>query len=596
MRLLHRLLEGKYRTKMVRTYILVALIPFVILSLFGGITMLKNGQKTVEEHTAQMVRQVQTSMDIYIGMMEKIGNYISKTICTTSIFQAKTLEALQQSGDFSAVEDVLERISSSYPEIVGILVASRNELYVSDGMSRLTRDPLVKEEWYQQAVARPDDIVIVSNAIGRNIIGVQEYSVDDVFSLSKAIRDPVGGAVIGVLLMDVSHEIIQESINEVTIGERGFVFVLDQSDNMVYTPVNDLVYRIDPGLLHAGTEDMVNTHIKGAEYQIQYSQSDYTGWKTVGVFSIGEMMAGTYMVLGVMAGCVVLTLLLVIIASVRLTDSVTEPILKLRMLMKKAEEGDLKVRFESSSTDEIGELGQSFNNMIDRIEELVHMVYLEQQSKRNAELKSLQEQIKPHFLYNTLDTISWMARDYDAEDIVLLVDALSNMFRIGLSQGKDFITLREEVTHITNYLYIQKIRYKDKLQYVLDIPQALMGYSVPKLILQPLVENAIYHGIKVKRGGGTIRVLGRREAGKLKLIVADDGAGIAPEKLRALQEGLAAATPISEKSSFGLFYIQERIRLCYGGEYGVTIDSVQGEGTQVMITLPEEWELGERYV
>ena len=148
----------------------------------------------------------------------------------------------------------------------------------------------------------------------------------------------------------------------------------------------------------------------------------------MGVFSIGEMMAGTYMVLGVMAGCVVLTLLLVIIASVRLTDSVTEPILKLRMLMKKAEEGDLKVRFESSSTDEIGELGQSFNNMIDRIEELVHMVYLEQQSKRNAELKSLQEQIKPHFLYNTLDTISWMARDYDAEDIVLLVDALSNMF------------------------------------------------------------------------------------------------------------------------------------------------------------------------
>lgn len=570
MRLLHRLLEGKYRTKMVRTYILVALIPFVILSLFGGITMLKNGQKTVEEHTAQMVRQVQTSMDIYIGVMEKIGNYISKTICTTSIFQAKTLEALQQSGDFSAVEDVLERISSSYPEIVGILVATRNDLYVSDGMTRLSRDPLVKEEWYQQAVARPDDIVIVSNAIGRNIIGV--------------------------LLMDVSHEIIQESINEVTIGERGFVFVLDQSDNMVYTPVNDLVYRIDPGLLHAGTEDMVNTHIKGAEYQIQYSQSDYTGWKTVGVFSIGEMMAGTYMVLGVMAGCVVLTLLLVIIASVRLADSVTEPILKLRMLMKKAEEGNLKVRFESSSTDEIGELGQSFNNMIDRIEELVHMVYLEQQSKRNAELKSLQEQIKPHFLYNTLDTISWMARDYDAEDIVLLVDALSNMFRIGLSQGKDFITLREEVTHITNYLYIQKIRYKDKLQYVLDIPQALMGYSVPKLILQPLVENAIYHGIKVKRGGGTIRVLGRREAGKLKLIVADDGAGIAPEKLRALQEGLAAATPISEKSSFGLFYIQERIRLCYGGEYGVTIDSVQGEGTQVMITLPEEWELGERYV
>lgn len=596
MKLLHRFLEAKYRTKLVRTYILVALIPFVILSLFGGITMLQNGQKTVEEHTAQMVRQVQTSMDIYIGMVEKIGNYISKTICDTSVFQAQTDEALRQDGDLFAVQDMLEKISSSYPEIVGILVATQNDLYVSDGMTRLSRDPLVKEEWYQQAAARPDDIVIVSNAVGRNIIGVQEYSVDDVFSLSKAIRDPVRGDVIGVLLMDVSHEIIQESINEATIGERGFVFVLDQSDKMVYTPVNDLVYRIDPALLDSDAGDMVNTHIKGAEYQIQYSQSDYTGWKTVGVFSVGEMMAGTYTVLGIMAGCVVLTLLLVLIASVKLANSVTEPILKLRKLMKKAEEGNLKVRFESSATDEIGELGQSFNNMIDRIDELVHMVYLEQQSKRNAELKSLQEQIKPHFLYNTLDTISWMARDYDAEDIVLLVDALSNMFRIGLSQGKDFITLREEVTHITNYLYIQKIRYKDKLQYALDIPQALMEYSVPKLILQPLVENAIYHGIKVKRGGGTIRVLAKVAEEKLLLIVADNGAGIAPEKLRELQEGLAASTPISEKNSFGLFYIQERIRLCYGGEYGVSIDSVRGEGTQVMITLPIEWGSGEGYV
>lgn len=122
-----------------------------------------------------------------------------------------------------------------------------------------------------------------------------------------------------------------------------------------------------------------------------------------------------------------------------------------------------------------------------------------------------------------------------------------------------------------------------------------MEYYVPKLILQPLVENAIYHGIKAKRGG-TIRVLGQQQEGKLVLIVKDDGAGVSPERLQELQEGLAAATPISEKSSFGLFYIQERIRLCYGGEYGVTIDSVQGEGTQVMITLPEEWELGEKYV
>ena len=595
MKVLRRMLEAKYRTKLVRTYVLVALIPFVLLSLLGGVTMLQNGRRTVEEHTVQMVHQVQTSMDIYIGMVEKIADYINKSLCNSTVFQARTTEELEQADDAQATYDMLEKIASSYPEIVGILIATDNDLYVSDGMTRLSRDPFYKEKWYQQAQQNPEDVVIVSNAIGRNIIGVQEYSVDDVFSLSKAIRSPESGEVIGVLLMDVSHEIIQGSINQATIGERGFVFVLDQENNMVYTPVNDLVYRIDPLLLNQGAESAVNTYIKGTKYQIQYSTSEYTGWKTVGVFSVDEMMAGTYLVLTVMAGGVALTLILVLIASGHLADSITEPILKLRMLMKEAEQGDLKVRFEGTSTDEIGELGQSFNNMIDRIDELVHMVYLEQQSKRNAELKSLQEQIKPHFLYNTLDTISWMARDYDAEDIVHLVDALSNMFRIGLSHGKDFITLKEEATHITNYLYIQKIRYKDKLQYVLDIPQELMEYYVPKLILQPLVENAIYHGIKAKRGG-TIRVLGQQEEGKLVLIVKDDGAGVSPERLQELQEGLAATAPLSEKNGFGLFYIQERIRLCYGGEYGVTIESVQGEGTKVMITLPEEWKLGENYV
>ena len=284
--------------------------------------------------------------------------------------------------------------------------------------------------------------------------------------------------------------------------------------------------------------------------------------------------------------CVIISLVLVVIVSFKFSRTLTNPIFKLKRLMKQAESGDLTVRFNFQHNDEIGELGQSFNHMIARIDQLIQMVYVEQENKRTAEMKSLQEQIKPHFLYNTLDTISWMARDYDAEDIVRLVDALTNMFRIGLSHGKDIITVKEEITHVSNYLYIQKIRYKDKLNYVIHVDESLYAIEVPKLILQPLVENAIYHGVKAKRGGGTITITGVPEGENLVFTVQDDGAGMLQEKVEELNRRMSERSVLDEKKSFGLFYIRERIQLCYGKGYGVHVESTLGEGTRVTITLP----------
>lgn len=179
-----------------------------------------------------------------------------------------------------------------------------------------------------------------------------------------------------------------------------------------------------------------------------------------------------------------------------------------------------------------------------------------------------------------------MARDYDAEDIVRLVDALTNMFRIGLSHGKDIITVKEEITHVSNYLYIQKIRYKDKLNYVIHVDESLYAVEVPKLILQPLVENAIYHGVKAKRGGGTITITGVPEGENLVFTVQDDGAGMLQEKVEELNRRMSERSVLDEKKSFGLFYIRERIQLCYGKGYGVHVESTLGEGTRVTITLP----------
>lgn len=578
------LLNVSLRTRMLLSNIVVALIPFLMFSIVSGSIFLDHAQKTAEEHSVQLIHQVSNSMDVYVETIEKMVNYIQLELQDTPFFTMETEDAPGWESETDYIRSVLENVANSHREVAGIFIATKEDLYVSTGMSRISRDPFQNERWYREASENPEEIQLISVVTGRNIVTNRSYSIDDVFSLAKAVQDPETGEVLGVILLDIRHDIIQSSINGVTIGEKGFVFVMDQEDNIVYTPVNGIVYRVNPKWVKA--MEPMSVQIQGGSYQIRSELSPYTGWRTVGVFSMDEVMSSVNTIVYILFTCVIISLVLVVIVSFKFSRTLTNPIFKLKRLMKQAESGDLTVRFNFEHNDEIGELGQSFNHMIARIDQLIQMVYVEQENKRTAEMKSLQEQIKPHFLYNTLDTISWMARDYDAEDIVRLVDALTNMFRIGLSHGKDIITVKEEITHVSNYLYIQKIRYKDKLNYVIHVDESLYAIEVPKLILQPLVENAIYHGVKAKRGGGTITITGVPEGENLVFTVQDDGAGMPQEKVEELNRRMSERSVLDEQKSFGLFYIRERIQLCYGTGYGVHVESALGEGTRVTITLP----------
>lgn len=578
------LLNVSLRTRMVLSNIVVALIPFLIFSIVSGFVFLDHAQKTAEEHSVQLIHQVSNSMDVYVETIEKMVNYIQLELQDTPFFTMESEGASGWDSETAYIRSVLENVANSHREVAGIFIATKEDLYVSTGMSRISRDPFQNERWYREALENPEEIQLISVVTGRNIVTNRSYSIDDVFSLAKAVQDPETGEVLGVILLDIRHDIIQSSINGVTIGEKGFVFVMDQEDNIVYTPVNGIVYRVNPKWVKA--MEPMSVQIQGGSYQIRSELSPYTGWRTVGVFSMDEVMSSVNTIVYILFTCVIISLVLVVIVSFKFSRTLTNPIFKLKRLMKQAESGDLTVRFNFQHNDEIGELGQSFNHMIARIDQLIQMVYVEQENKRTAEMKSLQEQIKPHFLYNTLDTISWMARDYDAEDIVRLVDALTNMFRIGLSHGKDIITVKEEITHVSNYLYIQKIRYKDKLNYVIHVDESLYAIEVPKLILQPLVENAIYHGVKAKRGGGTITITGVPEGENLVFTVQDNGAGMPQEKVEELNRRMSERSVLDEQKSFGLFYIRERIQLCYGKGYGVHVESALGEGTRVTITLP----------
>ena len=285
------------------------------------------------------------------------------------------------------------------------------------------------------------------------------------------------------------------------------------------------------------------------------------------------------MVLGLTAGLIALF----VRYSVRLSRSVAQPIVELSRRAEEVTGGDLMVR-EPLRTEihEVRTLSEAMEQMIARINAQIQEITQKQTSLRRTELALLQAQINPHFLYNTMDTIIWLIEADRSQAAVEMVSNLSDFFRHSLSRGEDIISLGEEERHVRSYLQIQQARYKDILDYDIDIDPALGEVVLPKLTLQPLVENALYHGIKLKRGKGCIRVAGRAEGRDILLRITDDGAGMSPERL----EELRRAMDTGERVGFGLVTVHERLRLFFGGDYGLSLSSRQGEGTTVTARIP----------
>jgi two-component system, sensor histidine kinase YesM len=281
-----------------------------------------------------------------------------------------------------------------------------------------------------------------------------------------------------------------------------------------------------------------------------------------------------------------------VVAAWSLSKSIYTPIKKLHDVTTTITKNDLQALMTSDNVDEITELGMSFNIMIGKIKELLDSKIKEQEELKKAELRALQAQINPHFLYNTLDTIIWMAESKKTDQVVKIVSALSNFFRISLSKGMDWITIGEEIERIKSYLTIQKMRYRDILDFKIEVDENVSENTILKLILQPLVENALYHGIKNKRQKGMISVRARRKGeDEILLEVEDDGIGFTPEKLSQLRAELDDDSgDIKLESGFGIGNVNKRIRLYYGKPYGLSVQSEYTTGTCVTLVIPAKME------
>jgi len=281
----------------------------------------------------------------------------------------------------------------------------------------------------------------------------------------------------------------------------------------------------------------------------------------------------------------VLSLVLILLLSYLIPKGITRPLSELSEVANRVAAGDLTARANVNEGPEITALGTSMNEMIEKINDLLEQVTLEQKNLRKAEFDLLQAQINPHFLYNTLDAIVWLAESGDNKAVVSMTGSLSEFFRASLGKGKDRVSVREDLVHARSYLEIQHTRYLDILQYEIRVPEEVMEAVVPKITLQPIVENAIYHGIKNKRGGGTITIGGYRDGDVAVLTVEDDGIGMSPDRLEQVRDVIKYGRP-GHENIYGVYNVNERIRLNCGEEYGITVESEEGKGTCVSIRVP----------
>lgn len=350
--------------------------------------------------------------------------------------------------------------------------------------------------------------------------------------------------------------------------------------------VKELETAIDSGGAYEDKMNYLNENIYMLTSLIQEGIQDYIYVETTNYANVkAELDTRNTRTFVICIWISVAAIVLALFLTMKAAKSVTKPIQKLCRMTQQVAEGDFTVQTKESNTDEIAVLTRSFNDMTQEIGGLVEDIKQQQKNLRIAETKLLQAQINPHFLYNTLDAIVWLAEENRKDEVVSMVTALSDFFRTTLSKGRDFITVREERSHIESYLKIQQFRYQDIMSYEIDMEENMGEFMIPKLTLQPLVENALYHGLKNKRGGGMIKITGRLDGENMIFTVTDDGKGMTKEVLEKLQESIGKEKGDKSIDGFGIGNVNRRIRYYYGERYGVTLESVENDGTKATVTM-----------
>ena len=585
---LRRRWTGAYRRSSIQlilslsfTAVAVAGMVFLGMTLFLRFSATTNAQTS--ENTQRVISQVNLSLDAYLrGMMRVSDAAYYQVIKDTDL----------GTGGLSPELELLYQ--SSRDRLVTIAVFREDGgLEAAAPLGRLKSGVTPQTEgWFSAARERIENFHFSTPHV-QNLFEDPDHRYRWVVSLSRQVELTRSGAVEkGVLLVDMNYGGIEQICKDVELGSgQGYLYLVDGEGEIIYHPRQQLIYAqlLEENNQAAAryTDGSHNETFLGQRRLVTVKTVGYTGWKLVGVVpeeilwdNYGELLLFFLFI-------VFFSIFLLVFVNLRLSAWITAPVKKLDLAVKELEAGAEQVDLDVGGPYEVEHLSRSIQSMVSTLRHLMDDIIQQEKQKRRSELDVLQSQINPHFLYNTLDSVIWMTENGRTGDAVRMLTSLARLFRISLSRGSSCIPIADELEHARHYLTIQQMRYKNKFSAEISAEDGVEFLYTIKLIVQPILENAIYHGMDFADGDGEIRIRAFREGEDVIIQVADNGPGMPPEVVeRLLDPAGEYAAPGTKGSGIGLRNVHLRIQLAFGPEYGLTIQSEPDAGTGVRIRLP----------
>jgi two-component system, sensor histidine kinase YesM len=580
--LFKRIVSFSIKSKLTICFLALGLLPLLVFGVISYQVYLESLQKNITTYTFEVIASIDKNFETYISDIDNILQFKED-------YYAQQYLKLYEAGDIDENRkytvriwetfDTLKKMKTDLADIKLIdhsgHVISCYGTYWED----LDTNPLFDELKYKPV----GGLAFLSPYHSKE----NKY----VFSLGKIFgRGTTEGP--GMMCIDISVDFLDKICNDAKLGVEGYVYIADENGNAVYLPQDSakISYKAkivqNPLLMNTADGSFIEK-IYGINYMVTFKTSHVTGWKIIGVSPMSEMTSNIKKLNRIFYWLIPTIVIIIMLLTIYLTAILTKPIRELRSVMKQASENDLSIHIKIKSKDEIGQLADSFNIMINKIRELMKNVVDDQLKIRKMEMKAMQELIKPHFVYNTLDSIIGLLEQNRNNDAINMVDSLGKFFRTSLSHGREMVQMQEELDHIRSYLTIQLFRFSNKFDYIFEVDDTVYKYKTIKLILQPLVENSIYHGIRNMGKQGLIIIKCYIEGDEIRVEILDNGEGMDVDKIKYINSILSGEERVSDENLFfGIRNVNERIKLNFGVNYGLRYDEKMAAGTRVIVNIP----------
>ena len=558
---------------LIQLVIYVFIMILALLGIVGGIYYQTSSvaiRQTTEQNTRKTIQQSGQFITSYLQKVKQTTSSLAENEKIKTYAQIPSQENAEQLWQLFAT--ILKTDSDL---VSAILVTKDGNLISTDPeLTMKTSADMMKEKWYQDAIHKGAMPILtparrtVSHTTGEKwVISIMQEVVD---------KD---GKNLGVVRLDVGYKTLEAYLDQLQLGKEGFTFIVDANHDFVYHPKKAVYSSHVEMKAMAPYLSVKNGYVKSKQAYVSQYQIPNSGWTLIGVSSMEQLHAVQTQILWSFIGTGLFALGVCLIGIWFVLRLWIKPLRDLQATILKVGSGHSDLRANETGSPELVDLARQFNIMLDRIDQLMIAVKEEEQNVRRYELQALSSQINPHFLYNTLDTIVWMAEFNDSKRVVEVTKSLAKYFRLGLNQGHEQISLKDEIDHVRQYLFIQKQRYGEKSQYEIKELKQYDDYKIPKLILQPLVENAIYHGIKEMNRQGMIRVSVSENDTQLIVSIYDNGRGfVASETTNATLVRLGGV---------GLKNVNQRLQLQFGKSYHMEIKSEENTYTEIRLYFPK---------